>query len=58
MRCFVEKRDGTQNLPGDRFEEGETFFYVYRGDKLIGVFDKSVVDSIVLTEKQCGKAGG
>lgn len=55
MRCFVEKRDGTQNLLGDRFEEGETFFYVYQGDKLIGAFDKSIVDSIVLTEKQGDK---
>lgn len=52
MRCYIEKRDGTQNLPGDRFEENGDYFFVYQGDKLIGAFDKSIVDSIVLTEKQ------
>ena len=51
-RCYIEKRDGTQNLPGDSFEEKDGYFYVYRGERLIGAFDKSIVDSIVLTEKQ------
>ena len=54
-RCYIEKRDGTQNLPADRFEENGDYFFVYQGEKLIGAFDKGVVTSIVLTEKQEGR---
>lgn len=51
-RCYIEKRDGTQNLPATHFEENGDFFYVYDGKKLVGAFDKGIIDSIVLTEKQ------
>ena len=54
-RCYIEKRDGTQNIPADRFEESGDYFFVYQGGKLVGAFDKGIVMSIVLTEKQEGR---
>jgi hypothetical protein len=51
-RCYIEKRDGYQNIPADRIEESGDYFIVMRGEKVVGVFDKGVVMSIVLTEKR------
>ena len=53
-RCvvYLNGRDGFINLEADRIEEADPFFVVFRGETVIGVFDKCAVIAMYLTGRK------
>ena len=51
-KLIAKMRDGYCNIAADSMTEREGMIFVYRGEKLVGVFDLGAVDAIYISGKE------